>query len=164
MQHSAACPNVSLAGPGDYLVFGIGKEEYAIKLQQVQELRAYERVTKVSDSPDCVMGVINLRGTVVPIVDMRIRFDVGIPTYDATTVVVVLNLTGREVGMVVDSVSDVVTLVADQIKAAPALASGGMESEYLRGFGTLGQRMLVMLDIDRLMTLDDMHIAEKMAA
>lgn len=110
------------------------------------------------------MGVINLRGTIVPIVDMRIRFDMGKPTYDATTVVVILNLTGRVVGMVVDSVSDVVTLLADQIKAAPGLASGGMESEYLRGFGTLGQRMLIMLDIDRLMTLDDMHIDEKMAA
>lgn len=141
----------------EFLSFTLGKEEYGISIQKVQELRGYDTVTRIANVPDFIKGVVNLRGIIVPIVDMRIRFQLGTPTYDALTVVVIMNLTNRVVGMVVDSVSDVVTLTPEQIKPAPEM-SGAVATNYLTGLGTIDDRMLILIDIDKLMSSPEMSL------
>jgi purine-binding chemotaxis protein CheW len=141
----------------EVLSFRLGGEEYAISILKVQEIRGYDAVTRIASAPDYLKGVINLRGIIVPIVDMRIKFNVGQATYDAFTVVIVLNINGHTIGMVVDSVSDVVTLTPDQIKPAPDLGAS-VSSDYLQGLGTVGERMLILLDIDRLLGSAEMGL------
>lgn len=135
----------------EYLSFRLGSEEYGIDILKVQEIRGYDTVTAIADVPAFVKGVINLRGTVVPIMDMRLRFKLADVAYDNFTVVIILNIGPRVIGMVVDAVSDVVTLAPEQIKPAPSLGSAP-NSDYLVGIGTIDHRMLILLDIDRLMS------------
>lgn len=146
----------------EFLAFTLGQEEYGIDLRNVQELRGYETVTQLANTPDYLKGVLNLRGTIVPIVDMRIRFNVGEPVYDQFTVVVVLNVRGRIVGIVVDGVSDVVALEPDQVSPAPQM--GAVTTDHLLGLGVLDDRMLILLDIDRLLDADALDLFEKFAA
>tara|TARA_R110001599_G_scaffold64023_4_gene179541 strand:+ start:227008 stop:227502 length:495 start_codon:yes stop_codon:yes gene_type:complete len=150
-------PSTTSDRPLEFLSFTLGKEEYGISIQKVQELRGYDTVTRIANVPDFIKGVVNLRGIIVPIVDMRIRFQLGTPTYDALTVVVIMNLTNRVVGMVVDSVSDVVTLTPAQIKPAPEM-SGAVGTNYLTGLGTIDDRMLILIDIDKLMNSPEMSL------
>ncbi|MEN3295865.1 MAG: purine-binding chemotaxis protein CheW [Burkholderiales bacterium] len=147
----------------EFLAFTLGKEEYGIDILKVQEIRGYESVTRIANAPDFIKGVVNLRGIIVPIVDMRIKFNLGEPTYDQFTVVIILNIGGRVVGMVVDSVSDVTTLSPEQIKPAPEMGTV-LNTDYLIGLGTLDQRMLILVDIDRLMSSDEMGLIDKIAA
>jgi purine-binding chemotaxis protein CheW len=147
----------------EYLAFTLGKEEYGIDILKVQEIRGYETVTRIANAPDFIKGVVNLRGIIVPIVDMRIKFKLGEPTYDQFTVVIILNIGGRVVGMVVDSVSDVITLTPDQIKPAPEMGTA-LNTDYLIGLGTIEQRMLILVDIDRLMSSTEMGLIDKIAA
>nr|WP_109370572.1 MULTISPECIES: chemotaxis protein CheW [unclassified Massilia] len=141
----------------EVLSFRLGGEEYALSILKVQEIRGYDAVTRIASAPEYLKGVINLRGIIVPIVDMRIKFGVGNPSYDAFTVVIVLNINGHTIGVVVDSVSDVVTLTPEQIKPAPDLGSS-VAAEYLQGLGTVGERMLILLDIDKLLSSEDMGL------
>jgi purine-binding chemotaxis protein CheW len=151
-------------GTGDeFLAFTLGKEEYGIDILKVQEIRGYETVTRIANAPDFIKGVVNLRGIIVPIVDMRIKFNLGEPIYDQFTVVIILNIGGRIVGMVVDSVSDVITLSAEQIKPAPEMGTA-FNTDYLVGLGTLDQRMLILVDIDKLMSSAEMGLIDKIAA
>jgi purine-binding chemotaxis protein CheW len=143
------------------LAFKLGNEEYGIKILQVQEIRGYESVTRIASAPEHVKGVVNLRGTIVPIVDMRIKFKLGEPTYNQFTVVIILNIQERVVGMVVDSVSDVISLTADQIKPAPDM--GALNTDYVVGLGTVDERMIILVDIDRLMSSDDMGVIDSAA-
>ena len=143
------------------LAFKLGNEEYGIKILQVQEIRGYESVTRIASAPEHVKGVVNLRGTIVPIVDMRIKFKLGEPTYNQFTVVIILNIQDRVVGMVVDSVSDVISLTAEQIKPAPDM--GALNTDYVVGLGTVDERMIILVDIDRLMTSDDMGVIDSAA-
>jgi purine-binding chemotaxis protein CheW len=145
------------------LAFTLGKEEYGIDILKVQEIRGYDTVTRIANAPQFIKGVINLRGIIVPIVDMRIRFDLGTPTYDQFTVVIVLNLARRTIGMVVDSVSDVITLTPDQIKPAPEMGTA-LNTDYLIGLGTIDERMIILIDIDQLMSSEEMGLIEKLAA
>jgi purine-binding chemotaxis protein CheW len=147
----------------EFLAFTLGKEEYGIDILKVQEIRGYEAVTRIANAPDFIKGVVNLRGIIVPIVDMRIKFKLGEPTYDQFTVVIILNISGRVVGMVVDSVSDVITLSMDQVKPAPEMGTT-FDADYLIGLGTLDERMLILVDIDKLMSSPDMGLIEKLAA
>jgi purine-binding chemotaxis protein CheW len=147
----------------EYLAFTLGKEEYGIDILKVQEIRGYETVTRIANAPDFIKGVVNLRGIIVPIVDMRIKFHLGEPTYDQFTVVIILNIGGRVVGMVVDSVSDVITLSPEQIKPAPEMGTA-LNTDYLIGLGTIDQRMLILVDIDKLMSSAEMGLIEKIAA
>src|SRR6195952_5849564 len=103
----------------EFLAFTLGKEEYGIDILKGQEIRGYEAVTRIANAPEFIKGVINLRGIIIPVVDMRIKFKLGTPVYDQFTVVIILNIGGRIVGMVVDSVSDVTTLTPEQVKQAP---------------------------------------------
>lgn len=163
VQDIKAVGSFSRMAPLEILAFKLGAEEYAIDIQNVQELRGYDAVTRIANSPDYIKGVINLRGIIVPILDMRIKLDVGTPTYDQFTVVIVLNLGARVVGMVVDSVSDVITLSPDQLKNPPEMAST-LASEYLIGLGVVDERMLIVVDIARLMAGADIGLTEKLAA
>jgi purine-binding chemotaxis protein CheW len=154
---------VRKASHAEFLAFKLGQEEYGVDILKVQEIRGYENVTRIANAPDYVKGVVNLRGTIVPIVDMRIKFNLGTPTYDAFTVVIVLNISGRVLGMVVDSVSDVTTLANEQIRPAPAMGST-LDTDYLIGIGTLEDRMLILVDIEKLMSSEEMQLVEKTAA
>jgi purine-binding chemotaxis protein CheW len=154
------------SGGGDdgqeFLAFTLGKEEYGIDILKVQEIRGYEAVTRIANAPEFIKGVINLRGIIIPVVDMRIKFRLGEPVYDQFTVVIILNINGRVVGMVVDSVSDVITLESQQIKPAPEMNTA-FSNEYMIGLGTVGDRMLILMDIDRLMSSPDMGLMETLA-
>ena len=141
----------------DVLSFRLGKEEYAISILRVQEIRGYEAPTRLASAPAYLKGVINLRGSIVPIVDMRIRFGIDRPVYDAFTVVIILNIAQRVIGMVVDAVSDVVTLAPDDIRPAPEMGTA-VDAGHLRGLGTVGERMLILLDIDKLMQSDELGL------
>jgi len=143
----------------ELLTFTLGKEEYGIDILKVQEIRGYEAVTTIANAPEFIKGIINLRGIIVPIVDMRIKFNLGNVTYDTTTVVIILNVANRVVGMVVDGVSDVTTLKADQIKPAPEFSSG-LDTKFLQGLGTVEERMIILVDIEQLMSSRDMELVE----
>jgi purine-binding chemotaxis protein CheW len=150
-------------GVYEALAFKLGNEEYGIKILKVQEIRGYESVTRIASAPEHVKGVVNLRGTIVPIVDMRIKFKLGEPTYNQFTVVIILNIQDRVVGMVVDSVSDVISLTAEQIKPAPDMG-GALNTDYLVGLGTVDERMIILVDIDRLMSSEEMGVIDSVAA
>jgi len=143
----------------EFLTFTLGKEEYGIEILKVQEIRSYEAVTTIANAPDFIKGVVNLRGTIVPIVDMRIKFNLGTPEYTEFTVVIILNVAGRVVGMVVDSVSDVIALGAEKIRPAPDFSSS-FDVEYITGLGTVDQRMLILVDIEKLMSSSDMALMD----
>lgn len=137
---------------GEYLTFRLGDEDYAIGILHVQEIRGYEVPTRLAGAPELVRGVLNLRGVIVPVVDLRTRFGVE-PAFDGTTVTVVLNVAGRTVGAVVDAVSDVIEFSREQIQPAPELGSSG--AAHITGLGSIRQgdrqRMLILLDIEQLM-------------
>lgn len=143
----------------EFLAFTLGNEEYGIDILKVQEIRGYETVTRIANAPEFLKGVINLRGIIVPIVDMRIKFNLGAPTYDQLTVVIILNLGGRVVGMVVDSVSDVMTLLPEQVRPAPEMDTT-FNNDFLIGLGTLEERMLILVDIEKLMSSPEMGLLE----
>ena len=143
----------------EYLAFMVGGEEYGVNILKVQEIRGYESVTRIPNAPEFVKGVINLRGVIVPIVDLRIKFQLGTPTYDQLTVVIILNLDERISGVVVDSVSDVTTLLPDQVRAAPDFGSS-INTQYIIGLGAVDDRMLILLDIGRLMTSEEMALTD----
>jgi purine-binding chemotaxis protein CheW len=141
----------------EFLAFTLGQEEYGIDIQKVQELRGYDTVTRIANAPEHIKGVVNLRGIIVPIIDMRIKFNLGTPSYDQFTVVIILNMASRVMGMVVDSVSDVITLSPEQVKPAPEMGAV-LDTDYLIGLGTLDDRMLILVDIDKLMSSDDIGL------
>ncbi len=145
------------SGAREYLTFRLDQEEYGIDILKVQEIRGYESPTRVANAPDFIKGVINLRGTIVPIVDMRLKFNCANADYNAFTVVIILNLRSRIVGIVVDSVSDVMELPPESLKAAPDIDSV-IDSSAVLGLGSLGERMLILLDIERLMSAPDMGL------
>jgi purine-binding chemotaxis protein CheW len=152
--HAAAMPN------SEYLTFTLGKEEYGIKILKVQEIRSYERATTIANAPEFIKCVVNLRGIIVPIVDMRIKFNLGKVEHDQFTVVIILNVAGRRVGMVVDGVSDVISLGHEQIRPAPDFSST-FDTKYITGLGTLDARMLILVDIEKLMSGSDMALMKQ---
>ena len=148
---------------GEFLSFTLGEEEYGMDILKVQEIRGYDAVTVIANTPPFIKGVINLRGIIVPIVDLRIKFNLGKIDYNQFTVVIILSLTTRVVGIVVDSVSDVLTLTPEQIKAAPAL-SAGLDTHYIMGLGTVDERMLILVDIEKLMSSNEVSLVDEVLA
>lgn len=136
---------------GQYLTLRLGGEEYAIDILRVQEIRSYEEPTSMVNSPSFVKGVVNLRGVIVPIVDLRMKLNIAKVEYTEFTVVIILNVKGTVVGAVVDGVSDVVTLDANTIKPAPQFESS-IESRFIVGLANLGERMLIVMNIETLMS------------
>ena len=147
----------------EYLTFTLGNEEYGIDILMVQEIRSYETVTKIANLPDFIKGIINLRGIIVPVIDMRIKFQLPNVAYNEFTVVIVLNVCGRVIGMVVDSVSDVIALTQEQIHATPEFGSR-LDTKYLIGLGTVDGRMIILMDIELLMSSSEMELIAKAAA
>ena len=143
----------------EFLTFTLGPEEYAIDILKVQEIRGYENPTTSANAPAFLKGVINLRGTIVPLVDLRIKFQVGEVTYTPFTVVIILNIDARILGMVVDSVSDVTMLRQNEIRPAPDFAAT-VDTKYITGLCTHGERMLIVTDIERLMLSRDMALVD----
>jgi purine-binding chemotaxis protein CheW len=146
----------------EFLSFRLGAEEYGIDILKVQEIRGWEPPTAIANTPPFIKGVINLRGVIVPIVDLRLKFNLGEAKYDQFTVVIILSVAKRVVGAVVDAVSDVITLGSQQIKAAPEFGAA-LETRFITGLGTVDDRMLILLDIERLMTSRDMQLVEQAA-
>ena len=146
----------------EFLSFTLGGESYAIDILKVQEIRGYETPTRIANTPDFIKGVVNLRGHIVPIVDLRLKLGVGEARYDATTVVIILNILKRVVGVVVDGVSDVVALPPEIIKPAPEFGAS-LDTRYILGLATLGEQLLILVDIERLMGSQDMAILAEAA-
>ncbi len=144
----------------EFLTFRLGGEEYGIEILKVQEIRGYDAITQIANAPDFIKGVVNLRGIIVPIIDMRIKFRLGNADYNQFTVVIILNVAGRVMGIVVDGVSDVITLGAEQMRPAPGLGSV-IDTEYIMGLGTVDKRMLILIDIEKLMSSSDMGLIEQ---
>jgi len=155
------------ARTGEYLTFRLGGEEYGIDILRVQEIRSYEPPTRIANAPHFIKGVVNLRGVIVPIVDLRLKLGCDTAEYNGFTVVIVLNVRGRVVGAVVDSVSDVMELTADHIKAAPEISST-VDSSFITGIGSIkhgdAERMLILMDIEGLMSAADMGLMDAAAA
>ncbi|MDP3087428.1 MAG: chemotaxis protein CheW [Methylotenera sp.] len=147
---------------GEYLTFVLGTEEYGLEILKVQEIRGYDAVTQIANTPDFIKGVVNLRGKIVPIVDLRIKFHLGKVEYDEFTVVIILNLNGRVVGIVVDGVSDVMALKDDQIRDVPSLVTS-IDTKYIVGLATVEQQMLILVDIEQLMSSQEMALLDTVA-
>ena len=146
----------------EFLAFKLGAEEYGIDILRVQEIRSYEKPTRIAKAPDFIKGVINLRGVIVPIVDLRLKFHLDDASYTEFTVVIVLNIGSRVVGIVVDAVSDVITLSSDQLRPVPDFSST-IASEHVLAIGAIEERMLILIDIDKLMTSEEMGLISQSA-
>lgn len=135
------------------LTFLLDGEEYGVDILRVQEIKGWDRVTPIPNTVECVRGVINLRGTVVPIIDLRLRFAKAAIEYSKTTVIIVLKVHAprgeRIVGLIVDAVSDVYSIAAHQLRPAPELG-GGAESRFVKGLATVSEKLVILLDIDQL--------------
>jgi purine-binding chemotaxis protein CheW len=145
----------SAPGSQQVLTFVLGTETYGVDILRVQEIRGWSSVTKIPHAPSHVLGVLNLRGSIVPIVDLRMQFNLERAEYTAVTVIIVLSVQSRkgrrDFGVVVDGVSDVVDVNSAQVKPAPDLGSREA-TEHIRGLMPIADRMVVLLDIDRLIS------------
>jgi purine-binding chemotaxis protein CheW len=149
---------------GEFLTFRLGEEEYGIDILRVQEIRSYEQPTRIANAPSFIKGVVNLRGVIVPIIDLRLKLGCETIEYNGFTVVIVLNVRGRVVGAVVDSVSDVLELSRGEIKPAPELSSN-IDAHYITGIGAVkngdAERMLILMDIEALMSSAEMGLMDR---
>lgn len=151
---------VAAQGGAEFLTFRLGAEEYGIDILRVQEIRSYEEPTRIANSPSFIKGVVNLRGVIVPVVDLRIKLGCEKVEYNDFTVVIVLNVKGRVVGAVVDSVSDVLELPRDAIKPAPEMNNASVDTAFITGIASVGERMLILMDIEALMGSPDMGLMD----
>ena len=159
-RHEAA--RAAAAAGGEFLTFRLGAEEYGIDILKVQEIRSYEQPTRIANAPSFIKGVVNLRGVIVPIVDLRVKLACETVEYNSFTVVIVLNVKGRVVGAVVDSVSDVLELGAGTIKPAPEMHTA-VDTSFITGIGSVNDRMLILMDIEALMSSAEMGILSNAA-
>ena len=143
----------------EFLAFKLGNEEYGIDILRVQEIRSYEKPTRIAHAPEFIKGVVNLRGVIVPIIDMRLKFNLEQAIYDHFTVVIVLNIGKRVMGMVVDAVSDVIALAPEQLRPVPEF-SAGIAGDHLLAIGAVDDRMLILVDIEKLMSGAEIGLAE----
>jgi purine-binding chemotaxis protein CheW len=151
--------DVQTALAREYLTFRLGDEEYGIDILKVQEIRGYENPTRIANAPHFLKGVVNLRGTIVPIVDLRLRFGCSAAEYNSFTVSIVLHIGQRTIGVVVDSVSDVMEIPVDCVRPAPEMASA-IEATYIRGLAQVGERMVILLDIESMLISADMGLVD----
>jgi purine-binding chemotaxis protein CheW len=158
-QNNARSVGAAKAATSEFLTFRLGAEEYGIDILRVQEIRSYEAPTRIANAPSFIKGVVNLRGVIVPVVDLRIKLNCDKVEYNGFTVVIVLNVHGRVVGAVVDSVSDVLELSQDLIKPAPEMNST-VDTGFVTGIASVGERMLILMDIEALMSSADMGLMD----
>jgi purine-binding chemotaxis protein CheW len=143
----------------EYLTFRLNDEEYGIDILKVQEIRGYEPPTKIANAPHFLKGVMDLRGVIVPIIDLRLKFNIGSAVYNEFTVVIILNFGNQVMGAVVDSVSDVLALPADQIRPPPHLDSF-VDGNCITGLGALSDRLIILIEIERLLSVSEMALLE----
>jgi len=152
----------------EFLTFRLGSEEYGIDILKVQEIRSYEQPTKIANAPAYLKGVVNLRGVIVPIVDLRVKFncvnEMGEAEMNSFTVVIVLNVKGRVVGAVVDSVSDVMQLSDQVIQPAPEMSASVIDTSYITGIANVSERLLILMDIEALMSSAEMGLINSISA
>lgn len=146
----------------EILVFVLGAEEYGVDILKVQEIRGYDKVTPIPAAPDYLKGVMNLRGVIVPIIDLRVKFRLAQIRYDQFTVVVILRIASRVIGIVVDGVSDVIGLTASEVKEAPSLGSV-VDSTFIAGLATQDERMVMLLDIEKLLSTGELNLLHRVA-
>ncbi len=145
--------------PLEFLTFTLGEENYGLDIMQVREIRGYEPVTKIANAPAFIKGVLNLRGDIVPIIDLRIKFAIGEPTYNEFTIVIMLHIGERIVGIVVDSVSDVINITADEIKPPPEFGVA-FDSQYLHGLIAVNDQMIILLNIEKLISSQELGLLD----
>jgi purine-binding chemotaxis protein CheW len=139
------------------VTFTLGHEEYGVEINKVREINRLTEITHVPKAPEFVEGLINLRGTVVPIVDLRKRFGIE-PTGDAKQErIMVVDVHGRTIGVIVDSVAEVLSLSGDQIEEVPATISSGVNQRFLTGVGKIGERLMLLLDLDSLLSTEELR-------
>ena len=147
---------------GEYLTFRLGSEEYGIDILRVQEIRSYERPTRLAQSPDFIKGVIDLRGRIVPILDLRLKLGCTEAHYTDFTVVIILDIGATVIGAVVDAVADVVSLAPELIKPAPQFErQGNVDPAFVTGIASMGDRMLIVMDIEALLSSDEIGLVAK---
>jgi purine-binding chemotaxis protein CheW len=147
----------------EFLAFRLDGKEYGIDILKVQKIRGYDAVTRIANAPEFIKGIINLRGIIVPIMDMRIKFDLVAPSYEQFTIVIILSIGNQVIGMVVDSVSDVITFMPEQIKPAPEMGTA-LDTDYITGLGIIDEHMLILIDINKLMSSAEIGLLNKLAA
>ncbi|WP_333609300.1 chemotaxis protein CheW [Arsukibacterium sp.] len=135
----------------EFLTFTLGDEHYGLDIMKVKEIRGYEAVTKIANAPPFIKGVLNLRGDIVPIVDLRLKFAVGEATYNEFTIVIMLHIGDRIVGIVVDAVSDVINIGSDEVKPPPQFGVA-FDSQYLHGLAPVNENMIILLNIEALIS------------
>lgn len=159
-QHRLAQPDLSITAIREFLSFTLGKEEYAMDIMCVQEIRSYEQPTRMANTPNFIIGMVNLRGVIVPIIDMRIKYNLQQVDYNRFTVVIILNIGTHVVGIVVDGVSDVITFSLEQLHPAPDIEST-IGSNHVLAIGSVADRMLILLDIKKLLSSAEMGLIEE---
>lgn len=162
METSITSSQSAVAMGQEYLTFTLGEEEYGIDILKVQEIRSFDKVTHIVNAPEFIKGVINLRGVIVPIIDLRLKFNLGDAGFTPFTAVVILNVAGRVVGVVVDSVSDVVRMQVDQVKPPPQF-SAMLDVQFIEGLASIDERMVIIMDIESLMAGQDMALMDQAA-
>lgn len=151
--------NAHSEAPLQYLAVNLAQEEYGIDILAVREIRGWTPVTRIPQAPHYVLGVLNLRGAIVPILDLRLRFGLTREEYDATTVTVIITVAGRLFGVVVDGVSDVLDVGAADVKPVPDMGTT-VDTEYLKGLTSVAERMVLLLDVDKLLQPQDAQMLE----
>ena len=160
MTHQVMAAEAS-AVTSQFLTFLLGVEQYGVEILKVQEIRGYSAVTPIPNTPGYIKGVINLRGTVVPVVDLRAKFSMESTEYNKFTVIIVVTVGAKVMGLVVDAVSDVLDIPAAEMRTAPDLGSS-VDTRFISGMATIGERMTVLLDIDRLLSEDEVIAVENL--
>lgn len=144
----------------EFLTFVLGEEHYALDIMAVKEIRGYEPVTRIANAPGFIKGVLNLRGDIVPIVDLRMKFNVGEASYTEFTIVIMLNVEGRIVGVVVDGVSDVIALAEEEVRPPPEFGVA-FDSQYLVGLATIDEQLVILVDIEKLISSEELSLFEQ---
>ncbi len=142
-----------------YLTVNLAHEEYGVDILAVREIRGWTPVTRIPQAPHYVLGVLNLRGAIVPVIDMRLRFGLPREEYGPTTVTVIVAVAGRNFGVVVDAVSDVLDVASTDIRPVPDMGTT-VDTEYLKGLTSAGERMVLLLDVDKLLQPQDAQMLE----
>jgi len=157
--NGAMAPAADVATTTQYLTVNLANEEYGIDILAVREIRGWTPVTRIPQAPHYVLGVLNLRGAIVPVLDMRLRFGLAREEYDATTVTVIITVAGRLFGVVVDAVSDVLDVAGDAIRPVPDMGTT-VDTEYLKGLTSIAERMVLLLDVDKLLQPQDAQMLD----
>lgn len=141
------------------VTFSLGKEEYGIEITKVQEIIGYQGFTRVPNVPDFIKGVINLRGTVVPVVDLRKKFEMEEKEYTKFTVIIILEALERIMGIIVDAISDVVSLTEQDIQDAPSFTVN-VRTDFIKGMGKKGEKLIILLDMDKVLSQEELELLD----